>query len=181
MNINLTATNFFKLWLEVVLLNKASLEKIWRNHREFTKLIKGNENSIVSQIGKKFNLLTYEQDYYSTDCLFYNKEDRLPNIPNQYWFRDIQIAFEHENTFRSGIYQEICHLLITNARLKVLVTYPVNTPTKDLSDLYDIIKVTRHSEELVKNESLLLIFGYENGFSWEGFAYDGTPQWKALH
>ncbi|WP_416448335.1 hypothetical protein ACH3PA_18365 [Leeuwenhoekiella sp. A2] len=177
---NIKSTDFYNAWIETVFERKAELLKIWRNAREFTACIKGCENSIVADIGKKLNLLTYENDYYSIDTIFYRPEDLAPKIkPNTYWFRDIRIAFEHENSFNSGLYQEISHLLITNCDLKVLVAYPDYEPDEMLIELHEIIKGNRQSTEIEKNENFLLIFGYENGFEWEGYVYKET-EWKKL-
>lgn len=71
--------------------------KLWRNNKELTSFVKGSESSVISQIAREFNLLSYEQDYYSINAILYRPEDLTPGInPNTYWFRDIRVAFEHE-------------------------------------------------------------------------------------
>lgn len=168
----INASSFFNEWLKAVTYRKQEILSIWRKRTDFTYVVKGSENSIIFEIAQEFGLLAYEQDYYSIDAILYRPEDLTPKIkPNTFWFRDIRVAFEHENTFNSGIYQELSHLLITNCELKVLVTYPDDTPIKDLEYLHQIVKETRHSNEISEKENLLLIFGYENGFEWEGFVY----------
>jgi hypothetical protein len=91
----------------------------------------------------------------------------------------LRVAFEHENNFKGGLYQEVSHLLITNCDLRVLVTYPndgaANPKTKKEMDyLHEIIRGSRQGESISTDESFLLIFGYENGFAWEGYIYKQT-------
>jgi hypothetical protein len=174
------APDFFNAWMETVESRKNQLLNIWRNPKEFTYYIKGSENSVINEIADKLNLLSYEQDYYSIDAILYTKEDLTPKIKeNTYWFRDIKIAFEHENNVKSGLYQEVSHLLITNCELKVLVSYP-NEAEEELPYLHEILKGTRHSKELSEKENFLIIFGYENGFAWEGYIYKETD-WKKIN
>lgn len=172
--------NFFKEWLQIVNLHKEEMLKVWRKNKELTYFVKGSDNSIIGQVAKKFDLLAYEQDYYSIDAILYEKNDLTPKIKeNTFWFRDIKVAFEHENNFKSGLYQEVSHLLITNCELKVLVTYPDYEPDDELKYLHEIIKGTRHSLELSNKESFLIIFGYENGFQWEGYIYK-EDKWEKI-
>ncbi|TAF75980.1 MAG: hypothetical protein EAZ53_04640 [Bacteroidetes bacterium] len=175
-----SAKNFFKAWSEVVEKHKTELLKIWRNQREFTSYIKGSENSLLSEIASKFNLLTYENDYYSIDSIFYKPEDRTPNVSlNSYWFRNIRIAFEHENNFKSGLYQEVSHLVITNCDLRVLVAYPNEDVENELSYLHSVIKGNRNAKNISIEESFIIIFGYESGFEWDGYIYKDEG-WKKI-
>ncbi|MFT5891829.1 MAG: hypothetical protein ACI9Y7_001936 [Dokdonia sp.] len=175
------ATDFYNAWLETVNNRKEHLLKIWRNAKDFTRCIKGSENSVVDEIAEKLDLLTYPQDYYSIDTIFYKPEDLTPKIkPNTYWFRDMRIAFEHENNFNSGLYQEVSHLLITNCDLRVLVAYPDYEPDEMLEQLHEIIKGNRQSKTNSDEESFLIILGYENGFAWEGYIYK-EDNWKKLN
>jgi hypothetical protein len=173
---NINAKDFLIAWLRVVTRaeNRKELLTVWRNFSDFTSLIMRNENSILEQVGKEVELKAYQQDYYSIDAILYKDDDLVPTRrENTYWFRDIQVAFEHENTFNSGLYQEVSHLLITNCQLKVLVAYPDNDDNEvvKLNYLHEIIKGTRYSKELSDKENFLIIFGYENGFEWIGHIY----------
>ncbi|WP_445956234.1 hypothetical protein [Yeosuana sp.] len=177
----INSTNFYREWLKAVTDRKEEMLSVWRKNKELTFFVKGSENSIIYTISKKIGLLSYEQDYYSIDTILYKPEDLTPGIkPNTFWFRDIRVAFEHENTFKSGIYQELSHLLITNCELKVLVTYPDDTPIQELKHLHKIVKETRHSKEISDKENLLIIFGYENNFEWQGFIYKES-EWKSIN
>lgn len=167
-----SAFEFYNIWKKITSERKQEMLEVWRNNKALTYFVKDSDNSIINEIAKHFDLLCYPQDYYCIDAILYNKEDLTPGIKeNTFWFRDIQIAFEHENNFRSGLYQEVSHLLITNCKLKVLVSYPDYEPDNELEYLHSIIKGSNHSSELSEKENFLIIFGYENGFEWEGFIY----------
>lgn len=154
--------------------------KIWRNPGDFTPYIKGDDNCVIEEVADKLNLLCYPRDYYSIDTLLYKQEDLVPLLKEGcYWFRDIRVAFEHENNFRSGLYQEVSHLLLTNADLKVLVTYPNEDTTNELKYLHEIISGNRQSKSISEEENFLLIFGYETGFEWDGFVYK-QDDWKQI-
>lgn len=170
--ITVTSTNFYGAWLETVKYRKAEMLPIWRNNKEYTSYIKGSHNSVLSEIAQAFNLKSYEKDYYSLDAIFYSDADLTPKInENNYWFRHITIAFEHENNFKSGLYQEVSHLLITNSDLKVLVTYPNENITNQFNYLHEIVKGCKHSNIISDEKSFLIILGYENDFGWEGYVF----------
>lgn len=170
---------FFEIWKNVVLINSQRLKDNWQNANKFTSLIKGEENSILSSIGKILNLEVYESDYYSLDAIFYDKDDLCPKIKeNTFWLRNIKIAFEHENAFNLKLCEEISHLIITNCDLRVLVTYPNSEEEGEEILVYfsDIIKGNRKEKEFSENEEILVIFGYESDFVWNGYIYN-TNGW----
>lgn len=174
------ATNFYSAWLDTVNGRKDNLLKIWRNSKAFTSYIKGDNNSVMDEVAKRLNLLCYPRDYYSIDTILYLPEDKTPKTnENSYWFRDIRVAFEHENNFRGGLYQEVSHLLITQCDLRVLVTYPNEDTTNELNYLHEIISGSRQSKSISDEESFLIIFGYETGFDWEAFIYK-QDKWKVI-
>lgn len=170
--IAVTSTNFYGVWLDTVKYRKDEMLPIWRNNKAYTSYIKNSDNSVLSEIAQVFNLKCYEKDYYSVDAIFYNDADLTPRInENTYWFRHITIAFEHENNFKGGLYQEVSHLLITNSDLKVLVTYPNEDITNQFDYLHEIVKGCKNSNIISDEQSFLIILGYENGFEWEGYVY----------
>ncbi len=117
---NISSSTFFNAWVEAVNAKKDHLLSIWRQAKVFTSYIKGDEDSLLSEVSKKLDLLCYTRDYYSIDAVFYKAEDKVPNLPEEwYWFRDLRIAFEHENSFSSGLYKEVAHLMLIN-RLVVM-------------------------------------------------------------
>ena len=178
----ITNRNFFELLKETINENEEDILNDWSNYKRFTNLIKGNENSILKQIANKFELQVYEIDYYSLDAIFYKNEDLCPEIKgNAFWFRNIQIAFEHENNFKSGLYQELSHLIVTNSELKVLVTYPNDEDDgyEMLKKFTDIILGNRSEKEFSDNESILVIYGYKNELQWDGFIY-GNSEWLKI-
>ena len=174
------AVEFYNAWLKIVNKRIDELLPIWRNNKIFTSCIIGNDSSIIKEVANELDLLSYENNYYCIDTILYKTEDRTPKIEeNSFWFRDLRVAFEHENNFCSGLYQEVSHLLITNCDLKVLVTYPNGEIENELEYLHEIISGNRNSNEISKDESFLLIFGYEKDFRWEGRIY-GDNGWIAL-
>jgi hypothetical protein len=176
----ISSSAFYNAWFETVNGRKEHLLKIWRTWNEYTLHIKGDENCIIEEVAQKLNLLCYPRDYYAIDTILYKQEDLVPKInEGTYWFRDIRVAFEHENNFNGGLYQEVSHLLIVNADLKVLVTYPNGETKSQLNYLHEIITGNRQSKTIAEEESFLIIFGYENEFAWEGFVYK-EEGWKRL-
>ncbi len=176
----ISGKSFFREWVNIVTERKKEMLSIWRENKKLTNFVKGSDNSIISELSKRFDLFSYEQDYYSIDTVLYKKSDLTPGIKeNTFWFRDITVAFEHENSVSSGLYQEVSHLLITNCKLKVLVSYP-NEAEKELPYLHEIIKGTRHSKEISDKENFLIIFGYENNFEWEGYIYKENKWLKII-
>lgn len=175
------SSDFYKAWVDTVTNRKEHLLSIWRNAKVYTSYIKGDENSVMDEVASRLNLLCYPYDYYSLDTILYKLEDKTPDInPNTWWFRDIRVAFEHENNFKGGLYQEVSHLLITNCDLKVLVTYPNDDIENELNYLHKIISGNRQSKSTSEEESFLLIFGSEGDFSWDGYVYK-IDNWKQIN
>jgi len=162
------STCFFVAWEESVDKCKDYLSKIWRKNPAYTSHI-FSQNGILDLVAQKLGLLYYP-NYYFIDAVFYKPEDVIKE--NEFWFRDIRIAFEHENNFRSGLYKEVSHLLTTNADLKVLVSYPNGEIDDELDYLHSIISKSRQAKTISDNKSFLLILGYEEKFCWEGRFYN---------
>ena len=176
----ISAQQFYQAWIDTVQLRKEHLLSIWRQAKIFTSHVKGDDASIMKEVADKLNLLCYHNDYYSIDTVLYKEEDLVPGRPQgSYWFRDIRVAFEHENNFNSGLYKEVSHLLITNCDLKVLVTYPIDDGQSELEYLHTIIKGNRQSKAISDEESFLIIFGSESDFGWEGFIYKNN-NWQQI-
>ena len=162
------STCFYVAWCESVRELKVLLSKIWRENSVYTSHI-FSQNGILDLVAQKLGLLYYP-NYYFIDAVFYKPEDVIKE--NEFWFRDIRIAFEHENNFRSGLYKEVSHLLTTNADLKVLVSYPNGGINDELDYLHSIISKSRQAKAISDNKSFLLILGYEEKFCWEGRIYN---------
>ncbi|SFH38855.1 hypothetical protein [Pontibacter chinhatensis] len=178
----ISAYQFFQAWLDTVQNRKCDLLKLWRQPKDYTYYIKGSDNSVMEEVAQRLNLQCYPLDYYSIDTILYKPEDKTPGIKhNTNWFRDIRVAFEHENYFHSGLYQEVSHLLITHCDLKVLVSYPDDEQDAiaQLQYLHHIISGTRQSKVISDNESFLIIWGYESDFEWEGYIYH-QDDWKRI-
>lgn len=178
----ITAEEFYKCWIAVVSERKQLLVDNWRNNRIFTSLVIGSEGSLLSSIANKLELKVYENNYYCLDAVFYDDEDLVPNLPpNKFWFRNLKIAFEHENHFNSGLYQEFSHLLITNCDLKVLVSYPNDDESgeKMLNYFTDLILSNTRTKLYSVSQELIVIFGFENNFEWQGYIFK-TNKWIKL-
>lgn len=176
----ITASQFYKVWVDIVSERKEHLLSIWRNAKEYTNNIKNDDNSVINEVASRLNLLCYPRDYYSIDTILYKQADKVPGLnSNNYWFRDIRVAFEHENNFKGGLFQETSHLVITNCDLRVLVSYPNGSTDDELKYLHDIILGNRHAKSIADNEGFLIIFGYERDFEWEGFVFT-TDSWRKL-
>lgn len=178
----ITSNYFFYTWLKVI--NKPerfeTLKRIWRDNTSYTNEIITRENSVIEEVGKLLNLECYDRNYYSLDAILYNKSDKIPNIKeNTYWFKDIEVAFEHENNYNNNLYQEVAHLLITRCNLRVLVTYPQYEKEPVSDYLHEIISSCSIATEISKKENFLLIFGYEKGHEWEGWIYKKN-KWKLI-
>ncbi|HLP64755.1 hypothetical protein [Flavobacterium sp.] len=171
-----TSKDFFQAWLNVVEQPErlATLKTIWSNYSEFTNEIITNENSVIDDISKTIGLKVYKRNYYSLDAIFYNVEDKVPETnSNTYWFKDIEIAFEHENTYNNNLFQEVAHLLITRCNLRVLVSYPQNDKEPVSNYLHKVISSCNIANEISVKENFLFILGYhyDGKCEWEGWIY----------
>ena len=179
MQIKITSKEFYSIWKDVVTINKETLLEKWRYFKDYTNEIINKDNCVVGAVANELGLSCYTRNYYSLDSVFYTKEDLVPHIKeNTHWFREIQVAFEHENSFNKNLYQEVSHLLITRCQLRVLVTYPNNNKNHILEYLHEIIKGTSFEKEIADSESFLLILGYETNFEWEGLVYKSDGWFK---
>ena len=176
----INSLEFYKAWIETVNNRQEHLLSIWRNAKVYTNCIKGNDNCILEEVASKLGLICYPYDYYFIDAVMYKSEDKVPETnPNNFWFRDIRVAFEHENNFNSGRYQGVSQLLITKCDLRVLVTYPDRNTEVELQYLHEVISGNRNFKSISDEKSFLIIFGYENGFQWEGFTYT-EEKWEQI-
>jgi hypothetical protein len=167
-----SASTFYTTWIDVVTRRRDRLLTVWRNAHVFTHIIKGASDSVICEVADILELACYNQDYYSLDAILYQQDDLVKGLtPHQHWFRNIRVAFEHENHFRSGLYKEVSHLVLTNCDLRVLVTYPEDDIEAVLAQLHEIISGNRMAHVIAEEKSFLLIFGYENGFEWKGYVY----------
>lgn len=176
----ITSIEFFNTWKEVVENRKEELLEVWQNSTAFTSKIFHDDNSILQEIAEKLTLNVYTSNYYFLDAVFYEDQDLVPDInKNNFWLKDIHIAFEHENYFKSGLFQEVSHLLLTNCELRVLVSYPNGDYKPELDYLHKIIKSSSQEELISQKENFLIILGSETNFQWQAFYYK-TADWKEI-
>ena len=167
--------------------------KDWSNYNEFTKLVFDPEG-LLANVAVDLGLKAYLKDYYSIDGILYEDKHKLnsthfPEILDVWtYFRHITVAFEHENDFYSGIWNETAHLLITNCDLRVLVSYPCDpSGGKGILDgLHDIIRGHHQCCKIAKKESFLIILGDLNRnesqkvkVEWKGLVFK-MNNWKEI-
>lgn len=170
------AIYFFEKWCQVCKNNEKRLLNKWENAEEYTTLILKGRKSITKQIAKELDLEIF-YEYYSLDAVFYKKSDIVKNnSKNKTWrttggtfLTRFKIVFEHENiiTGKTGGYQEICHLLVTNSELKILVGYLDEEKQKGCAEDFHSIIASQDD----KKQSILLILGsLANGsIKWNGY------------
>ncbi|WP_421222859.1 hypothetical protein [Aeromonas enteropelogenes] len=164
---------FYRTWLSVMDEIKSDLFNASASNKEYTKLIIHDNDSALVKIGKILDYKCYNADYYYTDAVFYKEQDILSEHPDAFYLTDIRIAFEHENVFNSGLFQEVCHLLQVNSELKVLVSYPPNSEseTSELQYLHKIITRSSNSNHISDMHGFLVIMGYMEPYTWNGWIF----------
>ncbi|MES1182140.1 MAG: hypothetical protein ABUL44_05025 [Flavobacterium sp.] len=181
--LEINSHTFFKKWQEISLLQNEILCSNWDQTGNFTSCIFTNEISMVKSMAREFGLnCTF--NYYSLDAVFFTDNDLVPGIPiSNTWLRNIRIAFEHENSFSSGLFQEVSHLLITKCDLRVLVTYPDNNLEWEKKRLHDLILGADAAKKISDKSSFLLIFGSKTNeaiVKWEAFVFK-LNGWVSLY
>lgn len=173
MSLPITPSRFFDAWCRACCHNHDVLCEHWKSPSDYTKAIFEN-GSVIQSIKTEFGLGVYG-NYYHTDAVFIDEaRDRVPGAPShQNWFHNIRIAFEHENA--GDWYQEISHLLILRAELRVLVVYP--NGTDHFHRELDRLAKTIYLSEIGENPAFLLISGWREGNSqieWQGHSFQGA-------
>ena len=134
------------------------------------------DNSIIKTIAERMRLKSY-CEYYGIDAILYDgPQDCVPNAPaGTTWIRRIRVAFENENYFNSGLFQEVSHLLITDCDLRVLVSYPNDEDElkPQLEYLHEVISGSDRSHQIAKDSSFLFIVevGTMTCLDWRGYVY----------
>jgi hypothetical protein len=175
----ITSTEFFAAWVETCGRRFETLSRDWSNGPAFTAHIMDEPESVIRAVAKRLNRdLECYCGYYCIDAILFNKGDRVPDAPpGQTWVRGIRVAFEHENFFTSGLFQEISHLLITRCDLRVLVSYPDSDDdlAQELQRLRRVVSGSDQAESISETRSLLFITGGRDcttsAIQWRGHVY----------
>jgi hypothetical protein len=178
------AADFFNVWVNICTQRRDALLDCWVNSPVFTSRIFSEPNCIIEAIASSLNLRSY-CGYYCLDAILFERDlDLVPEIlVGTTWVRRIRIAFEHENHFDSGLFQEVSHLMITDCDLRVVVTYPANGDElgTQLKYLHRIIAETDRTDHIAQSEGFLFIAGWRDAHAanieWSGFVYDRT-EWR---
>ncbi|MEZ8609934.1 hypothetical protein AB6D06_22450 [Vibrio sp. 10N.239.311.G01] len=175
------AGDFFEHWCSVVEERDDEVNQNWCNNKAYTNFIIHSENSVVMDIAKRLGLYCYNADYYYLDSVFYDQTDFIDDFPNQCYLTNIRIAFEHENNFKSGLFQEVSHLLLINSQLKVVVSYPPCEESEkvELEYLHRIINSSPISKELSDKKGFLFIMGHADPYKWVAWIYHQSA-WQKI-
>lgn len=166
-----TAAGFFEAWMTETAKTADSLAAEWDNLKPYTELIL-SDDGIIGSVARALGLECYSANYYSTDAILYRPEDLMPGRDlNQFWFRGLEVAFEHEHKYNRKLYQEVGHLLILAPVLRVLVSYPPRGDDRHLDYLHTIIAESRYAEEIHRQKSFLFIRGYVDPLKWSGLIF----------
>ncbi|MBN8712258.1 MAG: hypothetical protein BGO12_18035 [Verrucomicrobia bacterium 61-8] len=177
----ITSPAFFEAWVAVSAERKAALLEKWVSYAQYTaEIFDGKESFVKAVAGKLVDAsrgLDVYCGYYSLDAVFFEETDRVHCAPDgQNWFQNIRIAFEHENDFNDALFQEVSHLMITRADLRVLVSYPGNEVelTKQLECFAEIIGRANFAGA---DPAFLFIAGQRDSsltnIVWRSYVYDG--------
>ena len=179
------AVNFLAHWIDVCKQRHDILFGDWPRSSFFTAHVFTAPNCIIDDIAARMGLRSY-CGYYSIDAVLFADDDLVPDRPvGTTWFRRIRIAFEHENDFYSGLFQEVSHLLITDCDLRVVVSYPGNHDDFDseLEYLHRIIAGTDRSAQIAATGAFLFIAGWRHveygTIEWWGYVYE-HKHWRRL-
>ncbi len=123
----------------------------------------------------------FNGDYYYIDSVFYKSSDLISDPSKGIYLKDIRIAFEHENNFGSGLFQEVAHLLQTKCNLKVLVSYPesIEREKDELDYLHSIISSSENSDFVSGKEEFLILFNLGIPGVWKGWLYTENS-WEVI-
>src|SRR5438034_630131 len=97
-----SANRFFSAWSETAGDCGEDLVKNWHLLDTYTSIVLDDPECILKKVGDKLELKCYSggSGYYCTDGILYRPEDLVPGTKNgTYWFRGIQVAFEHEHVY----------------------------------------------------------------------------------
>lgn len=176
---------FLHLWVDACVQRHEILFRDWPNCSAFTSHVFTGSDSIIETIAQCCRLRCYN-NYYAIDSILYEDTDLVPGSPSgETWVRRIRIAFEHENNFASGLFQEVSHLMITDCDLRVVVSYPNSEQELDseLNYLHSVIAGSDRAIQLADSGAFLFIAGWRNleagSIQWDGYVYDRT-KWRRL-
>lgn len=169
-------SRFFACWKAVCDAKKQDLLAAWTSCPALTAQIFNVEDAIVVRLASELKLKSY-CGYYSLDAIFFRDEDRVHCAPTgQTWVQNVRIAFEHENIFRSGLFTETSHLLITRADLRVLISYPDDQAQLEV-ELDNLSRVISQSDPAATDPAFLFIVGNRisdsTDIQWSAYTYQG--------
>ena len=180
-----TAQEFYKLWLDITKNQQEKIFDTFTNNPVYTSTIIYDEDSIIKMVAKSLEMRSYN-DYYCIDTVLFKEEDLVPVIPKgQTWIRKIRIAFENENFFKRGLFQEVGHLLITNCDLRVVVSYPNSDEEleNELIRLHNLITGVDIAKIIAQENSFLFIAGWPDNqlkeVLFDGYVFKDA-KWEAL-
>lgn len=176
------AADFFKVWKDVVRSENfgVRLEKEWGHGKDFAKLVHGDSNAVLPAVARGLEL-TSALAYNGLDCVMYGKDELVSARPLfATVLSSISVAVEHEVECGHGLHVEVARLLVTEAPLRVLVTYPPAAREVELLDfVFGVLNECRNEKRVSDEGSFLLLLGHAKGKNWEGFVYR-SKGWEKL-
>jgi hypothetical protein len=168
----ITAAEFFSAWQSVTTPQSVRLIELWNDRKPYTQMVLNDGSCILREVGAKVGLQCYSRNYYHVDGMLYLEEDFVPGRrEGSYWLRGIRVAFEHEHKFNKRLYEEISHLLLIQADLRVVVSYPPGDGEDLLPYFHSIIAGSSSAEILHDQAGFLMILGHRDPFAWRGLVF----------
>ena len=177
---------FLEAWASECLVQGESLRATWSSSPSLTARMLTESGSIVRRVAARLTLQSY-MEYYHTDAVFFSESDRVLVAPkDQTWLHRIRVALEHEITFGSKLFEEVSHLMLVDADLRVLITYSperVSTLKRHMDVLHSVVAASDKQHLFSCEGSLLAIVGWRNFVEdrvyWRPDVYESSG-WQSL-
>jgi len=127
-------------------------------------------------------------EYYHTDAVLFSEgEDKVSVAPKeQTWLHRVRVALEHEIAFGGKLFEEVSHLMLIDADLRVLITYSPerdSTLKRHMDILHSVVAASDKQHIISDERSLLTIVGWRNfaedRIYWRPYIYDSSG-WQTL-
>src|SRR5690606_10428665 len=156
---------FLKAWTSECNRQGSELRATWTSRQSLTARMLSESDSVVRKVAARLELESV-LEYYHTDTVLYLPGDRVAVAPvGQTWLHRIRVAVEHEAIFGSKLFEEVSHLMLLDADLRVLITYSPqrdSTLKRHLDILHSVVAASDRQHLFAIEASLLVIVGWRN-------------------